>query len=209
MPVGPQFDWSLAEALYDDGYTISEISRAVGATNLAVARVVRLSEEERRRRARTRDNHDQCACGRRKIAWSEMCEKCFRHQRQEAAYTRIVGPDEDGFFWLESRCSKCGEWKIWTDFPTGQRAPARGWRKTRCRACDNAARKAYRDRHKIPCTVCGGPMLPANDRGRRGAGHPFCRECWQHSDDPRVVVEREDAARRSAQKLRARRARAA
>lgn len=201
-----QFDWVLAEALYDDGYSVSDVARELGVSPNAVAMAVRLDEAGRR--AAVLGEKDACECGRPKLRWSLRCKKCFEREAADSANARVVGPDAEGLFWLECRCSSCKEWLIWTDFYKGHRvAPARGGRKTRCKVCDNAARREYRDRAKIPCAVCGKPRLPGKEKKRTdrpSQPHPFCRDCWSHSDDPRVVLARSEAAKQAARTLRRR-----
>lgn len=196
-----RFDWDAALALLDEGYTVSAVARHFGVTSGAVYRIT-LPEEERKlfkAAAIYEVQHDLCECGRAKLVWSAHCARCVRFHQTGA---RLTDPDESGLVWLELWCGGCGKWLPNTAFCRSKNNPGRGSRRERCRSCDTAERRAYRERTKVACEICGGKRLadreklPHLRRGRKRERKlwPFCGECLRRSRDPRAVAARQAMA---------------
>jgi hypothetical protein len=61
-------------------------------------------------------------------------------------------------------CCTCDRWLPDSAFPSDRRQRARRYRHRQCTACQTAARTAYRERKKVPCSRCGKPCLPKSEK---------------------------------------------
>lgn len=125
-------------------WTYAELGRHFGVSRVAVNRVLdpRLAERMAANAARVnREKREPCKgdCG--TLVWRHgslsqdrtgYCPACYG-QLRTAADVRDT----------ELRCRKCGEWKPDDDFTPRPRATRRG-RRSHCRDCETAARKAHR-----------------------------------------------------------------
>lgn len=138
------FDHDLAREQRAEGWTWRRIAEYHGVSMTAVERVVkpgvraRMNEHVRRNWEKKR-KPCKGGCGRR--IWdhfgptrqvSGYCPTCFGELRAAPN----VRPDA-------LRCTKCGEWKPDEDFGEQKRNTRRG-RRTWCRACESANRRAIR-----------------------------------------------------------------
>jgi hypothetical protein len=139
-----KFDHAEAQRRVAAGESQSAVARALGVTPVAVARVVNTAVRERMdasrtawgRKARCPDCGAQTTRTRRTV--SHRCTECAARARA----TSVRG--------TELRCSVCGEWKPEEEFYLGKGKAliARRGRRHDCRACNNAARREYRNRNR-------------------------------------------------------------
>lgn len=91
------------------------------------------------------------------------CRACFIENA-----TSTVRPDT-------LKCGTCQRWLPDAAFSHSKNTSRlRRGRRQRCTQCDTAARRDYRERHKIPCTYCGTPVLHENT-----GGEPKCVPCYR------------------------------
>lgn len=189
------FDWDLAVSLFERGFSVGRIAAQLGVTQTAVSRV--LSPEKRERmnqRARAFTMSGVCeGCGARCVRQGHpsqrsrdgrvLCQQC--RSKTMRKHLRL-GADVI----LRLQCPGCSTWKPLDEFaPRVRRTLEAGQAlgaKSYCRACDSAARAAYRERHKVPCERCGEPCLPPNEKGPRGSNRAICHSCFLAEQWPTV-----------------------
>lgn len=119
----------------------------------------------------TKNTHQMNARGKR----MERCRSChLKHRSRESFNARVVGET--------LKCGICHEFLPFHAFPQGmlQRFLERGkGASPNCRACDTAARVAYRERQKHPCAGCGKPRL--GDDAGRVVDTGLCVVCFNES----------------------------
>jgi hypothetical protein len=111
-------------------------------------------------------------CGAQCRTVSKRCRECH--------LARVTKPAVDSAGRVF--CTSCEKWLSSALFAFDSRKSERGFRRLYCRECETAARRAYRDRHKVPCVGCGAPALPLNEKRTNGGREPRCRACfhaWQ------------------------------
>lgn len=202
MAAPRRFDHERACELFATGeWTLTALAQRYGVTPTAVKLVV---DPVARARGAARTalwrREGQCpSCGvqttRQSKRASRRCRACFSKARRKKLKLTV----DQG---LAVTCGHCGEMKPLTEYgPRVSRALAAGRAPAgyRCRACDTAARRAYRDSVKVPCRNCGGPCLPQNETGATARGlNPtgLCLTCYRASRHPAPCVHdwRYDAA---------------
>ncbi len=119
----------------------------------------------------TRNTHQASARGKN----HERCLSC--HMRKVSADSfahRVVGET--------LLCRMCQERKPFAEYPQGMLSRflerQRG-KSPACRACDTAARAAYRERQKTPCSGCGEPRI--GDEAGRSVDTGLCVACFHES----------------------------
>jgi hypothetical protein len=139
-----QFDHDEARALKAEGWSYTELGKRFGVSDTAVRRVCdpKLRDDMNARSIEwMRQNaRAECKGGCGKLVWamkgrSGYCARCTA-RRSTAADVR---PDA-------LRCTKCREWKPDALFPKAGTWTSRRGRKSRCRACETARRRASRQR---------------------------------------------------------------
>ena len=167
-----KFDHEDAQRRYATGETIAALAAEYGVTAKAVERVVRPEVRARMYAAASlhghRYRHDTCACGARKDKRAARCRDC--HLRE------VLGEVFDAHGYL--RCNRCNCYLPLTEFGFDAHKRERAFRRAYCRECEARARQDYRERHKVPCVVCGKPALPPSEKMTGGAPFPRCRECF-------------------------------
>ena len=172
-----KFDWDQAKRMRDSGMTIADIAAALGVSYGGVRRVVDphyramldVSAAEYQRTHWRRKRMDQCKCGAEKTKSANMCAACHRDK-----FDVDVGPSGT------LRCHLCDRFLPTEVFPTDNRKPLRGFRRTICRSCDSRRRKLNRERRKVPCASgCGAFVTHPDDTNKRGyEWSGLCRGCW-------------------------------
>lgn len=141
-----KFDHELAIARYHEGVPVKRIADEMGVTDGAVWRVVdprirkRMSEAMRLRFAALCDD---CG-GPCTHNWSSkhqrhdrvVCNRCAGIRRREDTLLSRLNDEGD------IRCARCEQHQPVTEY----RMDAAGFPKGRCRSCETAARRAYRQR---------------------------------------------------------------
>jgi hypothetical protein len=161
-----KFDFDEARALYARGFTIGRLALRYGVHENAIRRVVVPGEADRQNEIHKRWRTTVCeSCGGPAMKLTHgkkqhnpdgrvLCQACRGRVRRK--------PIRFGDGVVKVECGACKTWKPVAEFPPrvtrGLRAGAKV--RARCRACDTAARQAYRDRHRVPCEGCGKPCLP-------------------------------------------------
>lgn len=136
------FDHEEARRLREDGWTYPALAERYGVSATALQRVCNPRVRERMD-ARSNDwirEHMRAPClgGCGRLVWlqtpgrSGYCPTCVG--KRKAAVNVREG---------ELRCTRCGEWKADAEFGTKKRKTRRG-RRTWCRPCEAAARRAHR-----------------------------------------------------------------
>lgn len=182
-----KFDYDEARQRYADGEHPRDLAAEYGVSMNRVRQVV-IPEEGQRAAERARQwiysgTCPICGGPATRTGGQSRCRECFN-----VAQATSVRPDE-------LRCPTCGEWKPDEDFPfnAGGRKLRRG-RHQSCRPCLTKLRQNYRERHKVPCVVCGKPALPPSEKRTSGAPFPRCRECYDEERSARRQVRRRVAA---------------
>ena len=170
-----KFDHEQAKRRYAAGERIADLAREYGVSPAAVVFAVDARAAARNRNAvaeyHRRGNPSQywaCPeCGAR-ARKGHHCRACFDASRCGDAV------NERG----ELLCLRCREYKPVSEFSFRAESARRGFRIPRCRACETRARQNYRERHKVPCAICGAPALPPNEKRPNGTDYPRCRPCF-------------------------------
>lgn len=175
-----KFDWEEARRLRAEGVPTREIAKRFGVTYNAVFRVVSPGRMEReaayKRRWEATGRCDDCGgpmnqASRSPARGSRRCVSCASTLRRTSVTADML------------QCVTCREWKPDADFPLNRGLPARRDRHRQCRACCTAARRDYRNRHKVPCaTGCGRLVLAPNEqeasaRQKGSTATGMCRSC--------------------------------
>jgi hypothetical protein len=181
-----KFDHDEARKRHASGESVAALAREYGVTWSAVQRVVdpitreraALSSAARFARHGNRSQYWPCPeCGGR-ARKGHLCRRCH--------LARLRGGrdlfDKDG----RMLCTRCGEYRPADEFGwrSHTKAPDRGFRRSTCRRCETQIRRAYRERCKVPCVVCGAPALPPEEKRTRGAGFARCRACYRARRGP-------------------------
>lgn len=191
-----RYDWELAAAMLDDGQPKAAVARALGVTTGALDRL-ELTDAEAYLKQRSAAERRKVLCPhcrvRKKTRAAMSCQVCYPFVVSRRL--RVIGPDEQGLYWPYLRCVWCKRSKPMRMFP---RSRDDTWgRHSCCRECNTVLRRAYRNRTKVPCDICG--RLRLSDAEKRPNGHlrswPFCAECLYRSKDPRAVSARAEIRR--------------
>jgi hypothetical protein len=170
-----KFDWDEARRRHAAGETLAEIARDLGVTPNAVRFAV---NDRARIRAELRASAWQMLgacpdCGARASRngtdGQHRCTACAAKLKATSVRDR------------ELQCMRCREWKHDNEFPFSRAEPQRRGRHKQCRPCQTEAKRAYRERRKVPCRQCGQPCLPAGEKGARRKDTGLCHSCWQAS----------------------------
>lgn len=183
-----KFDHDEARARYAAGETIRALADGYGVTWNAVQRVVKpesyAAHLEASRRWRT-GTCEMCSGPAQRLVTGKkqhntdgrvLCVTCRAKTRRKQ-----IRLGADGEILVE--CWSCRTWKPVTEF--GPRVTRRLindkalGRTACCRACETAARRDYRERHKVPCERCGQPCLPPSEKGNRASHRALCRSCYR------------------------------
>lgn len=103
-----------------------------------------------------------------------LCASCRSIEKRDS----IIFSDTGKVLAIRCTMIKCANGERWqppNHFPHGKRYPdlRDGGFHGLCRACNTAARRAYRDARKVPCSHgCGAMVLHEN-----GGKEPECRPC--------------------------------
>jgi hypothetical protein len=165
-----KFPHEEARRLRASGLTYVEIARHFGVSDTAV--MLACDPVQRRRyyeRSREYLMGGTCIdCGGRCTLKGQRCRSCYTRLKVESAPS--VRP-------TTLRCAVCRQWKSDSEFsPESLRPnPARRGRRGLCRSCDTAARRRYRERHKVPCRGGCGRMVEGKGRASRSTG--YCSSC--------------------------------
>lgn len=169
------FNHQEARDLRAQGWTYKRLAEHFGVTR---ASVVRACDPEQRAKfdaraaAHTREHsRADCkgGCGAR--VWTHVkgrsgfCRTCYARERSVTVRDTTL------------RCSRCMEWLPDSMFPKATANKARRQRAAECSSCQTLSRRERRERTKVPCTACGEPCTPANER-RPGEVTTLCRGCW-------------------------------
>lgn len=194
MPRPRTFSWDEAKRLRSQGLTYREIANHLGVSDSAVV----FACDDRQRamaenyKAEWQRRNTCVDCGKRtsrnRLGHVSRCLSCSAKARATTVRETTL------------RCSSCGEWKPDNAFPYSRaaRQTHRG-RHQQCRACQTIARRAYRNRHKVPCVGCGKPALPPSEKGTHGTSQPRCRDCmydWMRLPEQREAARKRALARR-------------
>lgn len=171
------FDHDEAIALREsdpETWTYAALAEYFGVSSVAVARVLDPDRRERMAAAaleHARGKRKPCKGGCGTLVWTHMkgrsgyCIPCYGKVRAA-----------DDVRETELRCTKCREWKPDDEFARGKTRGRRG-RRTYCRPCDSAARKAYREANPEKERAAanrakrkGKPMTTFTVLRRNGAG---------------------------------------
>lgn len=172
-----KFDWDEARRLHDEGLTYTAIAAQLGVSKTAVRRVCDDDVYDSMLR-NAADWHRGGRCPdcsapttRNTKGADHRCVACAAKAKATTA--------RDG----QLQCTSCRAWKPDDDFPHNRtKRYARRGRHNQCRACLTAAKRAYRERRKVPCARCGQPRLPANETGGRRRGFKdtcLCLDCYR------------------------------
>lgn len=186
-----RFDHDQARTLREHGFDYDTISKMMGVSDTAVRRVcdpVFAAALAARSKAFYEDSCEMCGkpclSPRHKAKWGRpghdgraLCVRC----RSDTKRLRLRF-DELGNL-AAVRCVTCKQWQQPERFGRGvrHREVRDGGIHTSCRSCLTMLRQDYRLRHKVPCKKCGTPVLPPNEKGRRGKDTGLCGPCWHRS----------------------------
>lgn len=143
-----QFDHDECRALRAEDpklWTYARLAEHFGVTESAIQRVCRPGLAARmsaKSLEAARRSRRPCLGGCGKLVW---------HPQSRSGYCAVclALKNNPNVRETELRCTKCGEWKPDEDFHRHRKkGVTRRGRKTFCKACDHAARAAYRDRHR-------------------------------------------------------------
>ena len=196
-----KFDWDEAQRLYREGVAITHIANRLGVSHAAVRRIVVPGQKARM----ANSSAEWVRANSRRHYYKSKCESCGAACRTghrlcgNCHYESMCKPtvDNNGKVF----CTKCERFLEPDAFTFDSSATERGFRGHFCRACDTAARRAYRERQKVPCTGCGKPALPQREKRTHGAAVPRCKAClyeWMRQPEQREASrQRALAARRN------------
>jgi hypothetical protein len=164
-----KFDWDEARRLYDGGLSYAAIGVRLGVSHGAV--YFALNEAARKRMAARNSQWQRegvCAecgtgCSRNASRKVTRCSVCANKRR-----ATTVRENE-----LSCRC--CKEWKPYNAFPMGGNH-ARSGRHHDCRVCLTEAKRAWRERNRVPCSHGCGSMVDAKNRLNPDKPHE-CHSC--------------------------------
>jgi hypothetical protein len=157
-----KFDHDEARRRHKAGETAAALAREFGVSHTAVLRAVNPKIRKRLDSYSleyNRDHRTPCLGGCGRLVWT------------------YATPEASGY------CPQCSG-ALRRTAPHGTETRYTGPDKCRCEPCRlaaTAAKKARRNRHKVPCTNCGQPRLPHSENGgdRRGTRDTgLCRPCW-------------------------------
>lgn len=187
-----KFDWDEAKRLRKQGMTYKAIAETLGVSVTAVSLACNPRQYAINRQTTSAyQRRGTCVdCGER--ISSNYSKAILRCRECSALHQATTVRDS------ELLCSSCREWKPDTSFPFSRSEPsARRGRHGTCSECQTRLRKAYRERHKVPCANgCGTMVEDCSRHSRSWTG--LCRACWQESrrdvrprrgspvDEPRV-----------------------
>ncbi len=197
-----KYDHDECRRLYAQGASVSELAERYGVTTTAITICVDPEARARNYARASAFYKTSCEdCGnpcliasapmKRAKSGRSLCAICSAKERREN-----VQVDGDGTV-IAVHCASCKEWKPAEAFGKGKRYPdlREGGFHNGCRACNVAMRRAYRNRHKVPCEGGCGRLVEGKGRvqtntrperpGGRGQLDPdrphLCAECWHKS----------------------------
>lgn len=166
-----RFDYDEAKRLREEGLTYQQIASRFGVTDSAVywavndgAREAMIARHGEWQRGGTCVDCGS-PCSRNRSRRHERCHACASLARATS-----VRPNE-------LRCRTCHEWKPDEGFPGGERPNgARRGRHGQCRSCLTEAKRAWRERNKVPCSHGCGAMVDGKNRSNPHKP-PECKSC--------------------------------
>lgn len=171
-----KFDWDEARRLRKEGMTYVEIASLMGVS----ATAVRIACDQRARATSYVNSAEYARSGVCVDCGGRMSRNSTRPQlRCLSCHHRFLRETAPTVRDTELRCFKCERWLPDLAFPHDRNNLARRGRHRECTDCQTAARRAYRERHKVPCVNCGAPRLAASETkpGMRKTG--LCVACYQ------------------------------
>lgn len=178
-PRDPRLDAAVARWWADPNLTQSQLARELGVTPKAVANAIMVRDPRRgpahnaRRRRMAQRRKVPCSAGCGKLVWPTYnargrkgrCATCMGTERATSVRPTTL------------RCGKCKQWKPDEEFVHQHQRHARRGRHSVCRACQTAAKAAWRAKHSTPCTSCGGLTCP-DGRGKGSRDTGLCKACY-------------------------------
>lgn len=195
-----RFDYDEAWRRYQAGERVADLAAEYGVTKHAVWRALSLLRDPVKRSAMREANRrwrtgvcEDCGGPAMRLVGGKaahnhdgrvLCITCRSIERSES----LRFDDHGNLTAVRCNTRDCANGEPWQrpeNFGRGRRFKAMrdGGFHQQCRACLTRARQDYRERHKVPCTNCGKPTLPASEKGKRGRDTGLCITCWHKSPE--------------------------